>query len=105
MDKERKKWRRSILRRDRFKCKRCGKRKWLQAHHIKRYANFPSLRYDKANGITLCRYCHAQMKGNEEGFEELCKLLITKKSIVCEIGRMKRELEKDEQDNNAVYGD
>lgn len=39
-------------------CRRCGTTKGLVAHHIKPWAKHPELRYDVANGETLCRSCH-----------------------------------------------
>lgn len=53
-------WRRRIFERDRYKCQKCGDDKGgnLRAHHIKTWANFPELRYELTNGITLCDSCH-----------------------------------------------
>jgi hypothetical protein len=51
-------WRKAVFKRDNFQ--RCGKRGGvLQAHHIKSWAKFPELRFDVANGKTLCESpCH-----------------------------------------------
>lgn len=55
---EYKKWRRDIFERDEFICQKCtikgGK---LRAHHIKRYIDYPDLRLDLCNGVTLCDDC------------------------------------------------
>ena len=50
-------WRKAILERDK-KCIVCGSEKNLQAHHIKSFAQHPSLRFDLDNGITMCIDCH-----------------------------------------------
>lgn len=52
------KWSKLVRQRDGC-CRRCGKRPpWvLQAHHI-RPRGRSMTRYDVANGITLCAYCH-----------------------------------------------
>jgi hypothetical protein len=53
-------WRLAVFSRDGFKCQSCGDAKGgnLHAHHIKSFANHPSLRYDINNGVTLCEPCH-----------------------------------------------
>jgi hypothetical protein len=52
-------WRRAVMARDRFRCRRCGASPGkMVAHHVRAFARFPELRYDVANGMTLCRPCH-----------------------------------------------
>lgn len=56
---EYKDWRMSVFRRDNFTCQVCllrGDR--LQADHIKKWADFPELRFELSNGRTLCESCH-----------------------------------------------
>lgn len=54
-----KKWAREIKERDNFTCQMCGLRGvYLESHHIKDWANYPELRFNLENGITLCRECH-----------------------------------------------
>ncbi len=58
---EYKEWAESVYKRDKFTCQRCGvhcKRKDIVAHHIKPFADYPELRFDIDNGLTLCRACH-----------------------------------------------
>jgi predicted restriction endonuclease len=66
-----KKWRLSIYKRDNWKCKwpGCSMNKKLNAHHIKTWADFPGLRYEVKNGITLCKFHHAIVTGNESYYE------------------------------------
>lgn len=58
-------WRLKVWERDNFTCQRCGARNGngktiqLEAHHIKPFAEFPKLRYELENGITLCEECHS----------------------------------------------
>lgn len=64
-----KSWRLQVYQRDRFACRKCGKRGRgvrLQAHHIRRWADFPELRYEVSNGITLCYTCHSAVKDCED---------------------------------------
>ena len=60
-------WARSIKKRDNWKCKinnnDCKGR--LEAHHILSWRDYPELRYDINNGITLCQFHHPK-KWNEE---------------------------------------
>jgi len=54
-------WRKAIFERDGFKCQRCNdetKNEKFYAHHIKSWKDFPHLRFDINNGITLCYDCH-----------------------------------------------
>ena len=69
-------WRKAVLARDRYRCLKCGGRKKLQAHHVKRWAEYPTARYLVGNGVTLCRECHDRLAGAEQDFEALCHLLL-----------------------------
>lgn len=53
-------WRIAVFERDNFTCQRCCKRGGaFHAHHIKPWAQFPLLRYEISNGMTLCaKPCH-----------------------------------------------
>lgn len=54
-------WRRDIFIRDSFTCQKCGNSHvYLEAHHIKSFAKHPEYRFDKDNGLTLCKECHKQ---------------------------------------------
>lgn len=56
---EYKEWRKNVFERDDYTCRHCGEKGCrLNAHHILSYANFPELRYELENGITLCEDCH-----------------------------------------------
>ena len=90
------KWRAEVRKRDGFKCRKCGSNKKLQIHHIKSWANAPQLRYSLLNGITLCKTCHGQMWGNEDAFERQCNTLLTNKSVLVNVLRSLRDMEKDD---------
>jgi len=57
-------WRKKVFERDNYSCLNCGARGRknqqvvLHPHHIKSYTNFPNIRYDVNNGVTLCVSCH-----------------------------------------------
>ena len=56
---EYKEWRDVVFERDNYTCQDCGERGGeLNAHHIKPYNEYPDLRVDVGNGITLCVECH-----------------------------------------------
>ncbi|MFH1625261.1 MAG: HNH endonuclease [Pseudomonadota bacterium] len=55
-------WRMEIFNRDNFTCMSCERVGGiLNAHHIKEWINFPELRYEITNGITLCEECHKKL--------------------------------------------
>jgi 5-methylcytosine-specific restriction endonuclease McrA len=56
-----KNWRQSVYQRDGYKCVQCGSKDKLNAHHIKSWKDYPALRYDIDNGITLCEKCHIKL--------------------------------------------
>ena len=52
-------WREAVFKRDNWVCRFCGKRGGeLNADHIKRFADYPELRFAIDNGRTLCISCH-----------------------------------------------
>ena len=54
-----KKWREAVFERDNYTCQGCGEKGcYLEAHHIKSWADYPELRYVLSNGLTLCLDCH-----------------------------------------------
>lgn len=53
-------WRLSVFERDNNQCCLCGSTIKLNAHHLKSWKNYPELRYDINNGITLCEQCHIE---------------------------------------------
>lgn len=48
----------AVLKRDQYTCQACGAHTGLQVHHIKSYKDYPKMRTDVNNGITLCQKCH-----------------------------------------------
>lgn len=64
---EHKTWSRLILERDKFTCQICGKAGGLlHANHIKKFVDYPNLRLELTNGISLCVLCHRKAVTNYE---------------------------------------
>lgn len=57
-----KKWRSAVFKRDSWKCVWCGFHGYVEADHIKPFAQFPKFRFVVSNGRTLCRKCHDTTK-------------------------------------------
>lgn len=66
MNPEYRTWRRAVLERDMYRCRRCHVTENLEVHHIYKFNEKPSLRWEVGNGITLCKKCHRMVTGYEE---------------------------------------
>ncbi len=67
-DSSYKEWRKQVWLRDNFKCKIanpdcCGR---IEAHHILSWSEYPELRYQNNNGITLCHAHHPRKRAEEK---------------------------------------
>ena len=60
-----KEWREAIFERDNYLCQYCGQNGKLHAHHIKSWAEYPNLRFEVSNGLTLCIECHGTVHGKD----------------------------------------
>ena len=68
-------WRKGVFERDNFTCQECKQvGVELNAHHIKRFSDYPKLRLELSNGRTLCVPCHK--KTNTYGRVGICRDLI-----------------------------
>ena len=56
-----KNWKKQVLIRDSYTCKRCGSKENLVVHHIEKFSENKKLRFDVNNGITLCQKCHKEV--------------------------------------------
>lgn len=59
-------WRKSVFERDSYTCVWCGlsgSKTKLNADHIKRWSDYPELRFAIDNGRTLCVPCHSKTEG------------------------------------------
>jgi len=72
-------WRKDVLKRDNNKCKINNKdcKGRLEVHHILSYTNYPELRYDINNGITLCHAHHPRTRAKEKRLSPYFKELVS----------------------------
>ena len=72
-------WSSNVKKRDNWKCritdKNCSGR--LESHHILSWRDYPELRYDINNGITLCHKHHPRKHEDEEKLSPCFKELIS----------------------------
>ena len=81
-DPQYKKWRKLVYQRDKYQCQwpGCSLKNKLNAHHIKKWSDYPGLRFNIDNGITLCRDHHNMIKNMEENYEQFFfKIIASKK--------------------------
>lgn len=91
-------WRKSVYARDNYKCKWPGCKstsKKINAHHIKKWASYPLLRFIITNGITLCWDHHDSIKGKEEMYEKFFNDILSQELI-----KKIEELEKKHEDTD-----
>lgn len=74
-----KEWRKKVWLRDNFKCKIanpdcCGR---IEAHHILSWSEYPDLRYEINNGITLCHAHHPRKRAEEKRLVPTFKELVS----------------------------
>jgi len=57
-------WRKQVFALDNYTCVWCGQHGMrLHAHHVRPFATHPQLRFEVANGVTLCEECHGIAHG------------------------------------------
>jgi hypothetical protein len=72
-------WRSSVFKRDGYTCRICGKcGGYIEAHHIKKKSEYPSLAFSIGNGITLCKLHHFIITTRETFFAVLCYSIVKK---------------------------
>lgn len=73
-------WRKAVFERDDYTCQMCNERGcYLEAHHIRPVKDHKNdlLIFDVDNGITLCKDCHNETKGVEDGFIKTFEVILS----------------------------
>ncbi len=96
-------WRYNILAREKWTCGLCGNKKDLEVHHIKKYSEYPELRYVPSNGIALCKGCHDMVTGREEQYEDQFRRIIGLKQITQDAKNRRGRPKKDPTLKNGKF--
>ena len=67
MNRELRRWKKTVIERDGGRCRECGATENIHAHHVKPWADFPKLRFALSNGIAICVDCHSHVHGRKLG--------------------------------------
>lgn len=75
---EYKQWRLSVYKRDEYRCKISNQDCYgkIVAHHILSWREYPELRHDINNGVTLCHFHHPKKRDDEKRLSNLFSELI-----------------------------
>lgn len=78
------KWAKSVKERDNFECQICGEIGGrLRSNHIKKFADYPEIRLEPTNGITICTKCDYQwVFRNEPEWENYFNFNLTNRGIL-----------------------
>lgn len=65
--KKYKQWRKFVFERDNWTCVLCNRNGGdMNADHIKKFSDYPELRFDVSNGRTLCVACHKKVTSQQQ---------------------------------------
>jgi hypothetical protein len=64
-------WSGFIRARDGYRCIICDSTDGIAAHHVCRKSFLPQARFQTGNGVTLCRFCHAEAHAGFNGRADL----------------------------------
>lgn len=84
-DKQYKEWRKTVYERDNYTCQWPGctySGGYINAHHIKKWSDYPGLRFNIWNGITLCKNHHKMIKDMETDYEAFFLKVIAQKNAI-----------------------
>ena len=67
------------LKRDKKRCKMpgCNSKRRLEVHHIVKYSEAASLRFELSNCIVLCHECHKSIKDKEHHYAPLFRSILS----------------------------
>jgi len=80
-------WRKAVFERDNYTCQDCGKRNGkgihvvLHPHHIQSFTQYPELRFEVSNGITVCKDCH-KIRTKWQALAQLLRAKDKKKTVL-----------------------